>query len=582
MDKELHGNLHGINDRVKKEMEAMYDIRMRRDQWVSGELVDLLAQFTTRINREIIVLIARDGTVRDISVGQADNATFPMIRTVRSLTRLSGVRCLHTHPNGNGMLSEVDLGALKMGKLDGMSALGVSNGLATNLFAAWLTGVGDQDYQIAGPLDPHHLPNAAMMEQIRIADRIIGRELSFNTESVSENAILVGLRNEGMDELALLAKTAGAKVLLSETQLLSVPNNATYIGGGKIQELARKRTELGAEIFIFDDELSAPQIRNLEEALDARVIDRTTLILDIFAQHAKSTEGKLQVELAQLQYMLPRLSGTGNTLSRLGGGIGTRGPGETKLETDRRRIRRRIFELKQEIEKLGRQRETRRAQRKLARMETVALIGYTNAGKSSLLNALTEADVLVEDKLFATLDPTTRRMTIANREVLLTDTVGFVQKLPTTLVDAFRSTLEETIHADLLVHVVDGSHPDADLQIDVVRQVLSELKAEDIPYILVYNKKDSPNFVAPPGAITISAKEKEGLEQLIDAISKRLEEGWVQGSFLVPYSRADISAQIRRSGMVLRESYEENGVATEARLPKAEWDLIMSKLKNNK
>ncbi|MGB9803089.1 MAG: GTPase HflX [Desulfofundulus sp.] len=332
---------------------------------------------------------------------------------------------------------------------------------------------------------------------------------------------------ESLDELARLADTAGARVVGRVVQRSRRPDPATFLGRGKVRdEIAPACRELGVDLVICDQELSPAQVRNLEEALGVRVIDRTQLILDIFARRARTREGKLQVELAQLEYLYPRLTGRGAELSRLGGGIGTRGPGETKLETDRRRIKRRIAELRRKLEEVRRHRTLLRSRRQKAPVTLASLVGYTNAGKSTLLNALTGADVPVEDKLFATLDPTTRRLVLPNKEVvLLTDTVGFIRRLPHHLVAAFRATLEEVTEADLLLHVVDVSSPDYPARIEAVDQVLASLGAREKPTILVLNKIDrltaeEPWLVpADRPAVAVSALTGRGLDKLCQALN---------------------------------------------------------------
>jgi GTP-binding protein HflX len=349
-----------------------------------------------------------------------------------------------------------------------------------------------------------------------------------------EQAIMIGIELPHepayLSELEQLAGTAGALVVGTLTQKRPRPDPAYFIGSGKIEELKALIAARQANLIIFDHELSAAQTRNLERELGIKVIDRTELILDIFARHAKTREGKLQVELAQSQFRMSHLTGHGAGMSRLGGGIGTRGPGETKLEYDRRQIRSRISELKGEIQKIGRDRSLKREKRRRERIPLASIVGYTNAGKSTLLNALTRSDVLTENKLFATLDPTTRRLYLpSGRVVLLTDTVGFIQKLPHTLVEAFAATLEEVSEADLLIHVVDGSNPKFEGQISAVYQVLEELKSIAKPMITVFNKTDLLEKKLPRDivkkyqpAVTISAQAKTGLDKLLAIIDGQL------------------------------------------------------------
>jgi GTPase len=405
-----------------------------------------------------------------------------------------------------------------------------------------------------------------------------------------ERVVLVGVWAEGslasaensLRELSRLAETAGSEVLDALIQRRGRIDAATYIGSGKARELADIVAAAGADTVICDGELTPSQLRRLEGVVHAKVIDRTALILDIFAQHARSREGKAQVELAQLQYMLPRLRGWGESLSRQaggrvagGGGIGTRGPGETKLETDRRRLRARIGRLRKDIAGMSTGRKVQRSRRTRRDVPSVVIAGYTNAGKSSLLNALTGAGVLVEDALFATLDPAVRRaLTPSGRAFTLTDTVGFVRHLPHQLVDAFRSTLEETAEADLIVHVVDGSDPEPEAQIAAVRGVLAEIGAADVPELVVVNKIDAADPVVlqalrarEPGSISVSAKTGAGLAALRDVIEAALPRLETQVRVVVPYGRGDLVARAHADGEVLHAEHVADGTLLDARVP---------------
>ena len=409
-----------------------------------------------------------------------------------------------------------------------------------------------------------------------------------------ERVVLVGVWTEGsiaeaensMAELAALSETAGSQVLEALIQRRGRPDTATFIGRGKVDELRDVVLATGADTVICDGELSPSQLRNLEKQVKVKVVDRTALILDIFAQHAKSKEGKAQVELAQLQYLLPRLRGWGESLSRQGGGsgggggaggggVGTRGPGETKIETDRRRINTRIAKLKREIKGMRTGRQTKRAKRANSGVPAVAIAGYTNAGKSSLLNRLTQAGVLVEDALFATLDPATRRTAAEDGRVYtLSDTVGFVRHLPHHIVEAFRSTLEEVAYADLVVHVVDGAHPDPEGQVSAVREVLGEVGGEQISELLVINKVDAADEETLlrlkrtwPDAVFVSARAGIGIDELRAAIAERLPRPAVDLSILVPYDRGDLVAWIHRRGQVLTTRHTEDGTELQVRVP---------------
>ncbi|MDR7508548.1 MAG: GTPase HflX [Armatimonadota bacterium] len=389
-----------------------------------------------------------------------------------------------------------------------------------------------------------------------------------------------------LEELRRLATSAGAVVVGTVVQKRSAPDPATFLGAGKVEELARAIYELDADLVIVDDELTPAQQRNLERRLQTKVVDRTALVLDIFARRARTREGRLQVELAQMIYLLPRLAGRGVWLSRLGGGIGTRGPGETKLEVDRRRIRRRVTDLRREIAEISRHRALQRQARRQAQFPVVALVGYTNAGKSTLLNALTDAGVFTEDKLFATLDPTVRRVTLPNgRPVLLVDTVGFISRLPHQLVAAFRATLEEVTEADLLVHVVDGSHPDWRCQVAAVRAVLADLGAASKPTVHAINKVDrlpparAREIAAEVGeGVPISALHRVGLLNLLRVIARKLPEPLERVRLVVPYERAGTLAALFSQGRILHQEYGASGIAVEAELPRVQAQQLRARL----
>ena len=576
LESQIHGNIQGISHQTLEQMREMYHAEGTKGEVLSAALMEQMAFFTEKTGREISVLIARDGSIKDVSLGHFNRVSMPMLRTMRSIYRLCGIRCIHTHPNGRGCLSDVDLGTLKKARFDLMAAIGVQNGRPTDFYAAYLTA--ENTAESLGPFSCARLPHEQLLERMMQADREVSRFEDFQPQNGPERAILVGVGPQGMEELAELARTAGAQVIESIVQPRQSPDKAYYIGQGKAQELAMRKGETGADLVIFNEELSPAQQRNLEQLLDTKVIDRTGLILDIFAMRAKSREGKLQVELAQLNYLLPRLTGWGTELSRLGGGIGTRGPGETKIETDRRRIRRRIFELSEQIEKLKTQRDLRRVRRSASDQTTIALVGYTNAGKSSMLNALTDAGTLAEDQLFATLDPITRKCEIRGKWVLLTDTVGFVQKLPHDLVEAFQSTLEEAVHADLLLHIIDASNPERDLQIEVVEQVLASLGAADTPQLRVYNKIDISRYDIPRGGIAVSAKTGEGLDALLDAVSEELKKGWTEVVWDIPYQNSGIAAEIAELGKVLSTEYLQTAARIHAELPNVHYQRLKAQL----
>lgn len=574
-----NGNLTGIKSAMLDRLNSLYDFKQGLDEFASFELLSELCACSGEINREISVYISRDGSIVDVSVGDSAKVSMPSMRLVRNEDRLCGVRCIHTHPSGDGRLSGVDLGTLRSMKLDCMAAVGVSDGKPTQLYAAYLgdfdEDTGSRAALVYGPMRPYKLPQKALIAEIFNSDDRF-RSTTKEVEAVEqERAVLVGMDNdEGYDtleELNELAKTAGALVVGKVRVRRRTIDNATYVGSGKANELSLMGSELEADLLIFDDELSAIQLRTLEETLGARVIDRTTLILDIFAARATSREGKLQVELAQMRYRLPRLIGQGQVLSRLGGGIGTRGPGEKKLEIDRRRIRRRVFELETELSEIEKQRGLRRESRKANRVPLVALVGYTNAGKSTMLNALTDSNVLAEDKLFATLDPVVRKITLSGgTEALLSDTVGFINKLPHDLVEAFKSTLEEVSNSDLILQVVDISCPYHEKQMRVVDGVLESLHAADIPRIIVFNKADAIASCDLPAEsenrINVSALRGTGIEKLLSAVELKLNSARTEVDILVPYSKYEAVSMIRDRGMLLSEEHTEAGTHIRALL----------------
>jgi GTP-binding protein HflX len=455
--------------------------------------------------------------------------------------------------------------------------------------------------RIEGMTEPHE-EYAETAGELDLEDRYALRRvvgLSTELQDVSEveyrqlrleRVVLVGVWTEGttddaensLTELKLLAETAGSHVLDAMLQRRRKPDPATYIGRGKVDELRAAVLATGADTVICDGELAPSQLRNLEDQVKVKVVDRTAVILDIFAQHAKSAEGKAQVELAQLQYMTQRLRGWGGELSRQaggrvgsqGGGIGGRGPGETKLETDRRRIGQRMAKLRRELSQLRTTRDTKRAERRRRQVPSVSIAGYTNAGKSSLLNRITGAGALVEDALFATLDPTTRRATTDDGRVYtLSDTVGFVRHLPHQLVEAFRSTLEEVADSDLIVHVVDGSHPDPEGQLAAVREVFAEIGAADVPELVAINKADiaDPMVVSrlvarEPHAVSCSARTGDGIDKLVAAIEADLPRPQIEVRVLVPYDRGDLLNAMHERGEVVETEYTNDGTRVVARV----------------
>lgn len=588
--REIKGNIKGIRDSVIAELQKLYD--MQSPQLVSQELAVKLADITEYINREISVYITRSGQIIEIAVG--DNATveLPSFSGRRGAGRLSGIRCIHTHPGGNPYLSGVDISALKNNKYDAMVAIGVVSPDFTKseLTFGLITGIDSNENYTAecyGPYSIEDAENINFVNTVSTIERILDKQTgTASLQVMSERAILIGMEwgrndslwtvDDSLEELKQLADTAGATVIKKFIQKRPKPDPAFFIGRGKVQELALYAQQENIDLCIFDDELSPAQQRNIESVMGIRILDRTALILDIFAQRARTNEGKLQVELAQLQYTLPRIMGKGLMLSRLGGGIGTRGPGETKLEVDRRRIRDRIAFIKEQIEKVKAVRSLHRSKRKKNNVFEVSLVGYTNAGKSTLLNTLTNSNIYAKDQLFATLDPTTRQLTLPNKqEIIITDTVGFIQRLPHQLIAAFRSTLEVVTEADLLVHVIDVSHELYKEQAAAVHEVLKEIGAETKPVITVYNKIDklppdsklADRLTLEEDTVCISAAKKLNLETLQQMIESHLKSKAVEVTLCIPYAETAKAAQLHETANVLEQEYTENGTVMKVILP---------------
>ena len=588
--REIKGNIKGIRDSVIAELQKLYD--MQSPQLVSQELAVKLADITEYINREISVYITRSGQIIEIAVG--DNATveLPSFSGRRGAGRLSGIRCIHTHPGGNPYLSGVDISALKNNKYDAMVAIGFLSPdfIKSELTFGLITGIDSNENYTAecyGPYSIEDAENINFVNTVSTIERILDKQTgTASLQVMSERAILIGMEwgrndslwtvDDSLEELKQLADTAGATVIKKFIQKRPKPDPAFFIGRGKVQELALYAQQENIDLCIFDDELSPAQQRNIESVMGIRILDRTALILDIFAQRARTNEGKLQVELAQLQYTLPRIMGKGLMLSRLGGGIGTRGPGETKLEVDRRRIRDRIAFIKEQIEKVKAVRSLHRSKRKKNKVFEVSLVGYTNAGKSTLLNTLTNSDIYAKDQLFATLDPTTRQLTLPNKqEIIITDTVGFIQRLPHQLIAAFRSTLEVVTEADLLVHVIDVSHELYKEQAAAVHEVLKEIGAETKPVITVYNKIDklppdsklADRLALEEDTVCISAAKKLNLETLQQMIETHLKSKAVEVTLCIPYAETAKAAQLHETANVLEQEYTENGTVMKVILP---------------
>lgn len=588
---EIFGDVTSLKSSIRFELEGLYDLEFTAGDFVPEELAQKLCEITARINREIGVYLTRKGRVIKVFVGDNQTISLPEIESRRDPRRLSGVRCIHTHPDSTGRLSIIDFKSLVSMKFDSMIAVGVVDGAIEDIYAGFLVCKDGEykDYEMFGPLTSTETESQALMNLIFERDGEMV-ETTYDINMGSERAILLGIDKgsqkckpisnkvgidsdtEMLDELEELAHTAGAEVLTRIVQKKATPDSAFYMGKGKIEELALVRQALNANLVIFDDELSGAQIRNIEDVVGTKVIDRTALILDIFAKRARSKEGKLQVELAQLKYRLPRLMGMGIVLSRLGGGIGTRGPGEKQLETDKRHIRRRLHYLEEEIKNIGKKRQVLKAGRESKGLKTVAIVGYTNAGKSTLLNKMSNSDVLVEDKLFATLDPTSRGIRLTDtREAILVDTVGFIRKLPHQLVQSFKSTLEEVLDAELLLHVVDINSPDIAGNIKVVNELLESIGAGKKEMLIVFNKIDAikEEIVIPSTLeeyVKISAVSGEGLDLLLEKITELLQSNEVEFTLNAPYEEGWIPSYICENGSIASKDFDEAGMVIKGKI----------------
>ena len=567
---EIHGNTEGIRKTVLDELTTLYDVQLEPGQFMPQDLLQSLCGYSASMNREIAVYITRFGEVADVLIGRADSIDLPDLRLRRGERRLSMVRCVHTHPRATGELSDVDVSALLSMRFDAMCAVGVSeDGRPTSVQCAFLDAESEGHVRRTELISARRLPQEEWLAEIERTDAAY-RAANPATRTGRERAVLVGIESEeSLDELEELAKTAGAETVLRVLQKRPKPDPVFCVGKGKAEELSLRCQAAQADLVIFDEELSGVMQKNLEEILRLKVVDRTALILDIFAARASTREGKLQVEMAQLRYRSQRLLGQGLVLSRLAGGIGTRGPGESKLEVNRRRIRERLTDLERELEQIERQRGLRRQSREKNGVPIVALVGYTNAGKSTLFNRLTGADVYVENQLFATLDSVSRPIELPHGgKALLVDTVGFIRKLPHELVKAFRATLEEARLADVLVLVLDGADAQMESRRRTVEEVLDSLGATEAPRVEAVNKCDliAPEAQSLPGALYISASTGENVEKLLLRVESELEAGAQEVRLLIPFSRYALVSRLHAMGGVLEQRHSEEGVEMRMRM----------------
>ncbi|MEO3704957.1 GTPase HflX [Trichormus azollae] len=569
----IFGNLQSLKSSQLKQLQRLYHQRISGDCVTTPDFAQRLAAISTELNQPVCTYLNRRGQVIRVGVGTPCQTQIPLLELPRyGVERLSGIRCIATHLKAEPP-NEAALTAMVLQRLDALVVLNItgkgftrrgggSTGYVKEAYLAHLlanrkqlvftqsSGITIPDANlyssVSPPLSLDAIADQDFLDLVESLEEEFSREyIAQEVDADHDRVVIVGVLTDKITprqfqdtilELARLVDTAGGDVLQTLQQKRSRIHPQTVIGEGKVQEVALTAQTLGANLVVFDRDLSPTQVRNLEAQIGVRVVDRTEVILDIFAQRAQSGAGKLQVELAQLEYMLPRLTGRGRAMSRLGGGIGTRGPGETKLETERRAIQKRISRLQQEVNQLQAHRYRLRQRRQHREVPSVALVGYTNAGKSTLLNALTNAEVYTADQLFATLDPTTRRLIIPHvdtnqpQETLITDTVGFIHELPNSLMDAFRATLEEVTEADSLIHLVDLSHPAWLSHIRSVRDILAEMPITPGPSLVVFNKIDQVDSEALalareefPLAVFISASQRLGLETLRQRLSQLIQ-----------------------------------------------------------
>jgi len=544
--KQIHGNTAGLKSNQLHRLEKLYHRRSPQDYLVSPEIARDFSRLSHEINRQIGLLIDRRGVIRFVIVGDYHGLVIPQLDDYRfGPERLNGLRLIHTHLNNTG-LSEEDLADLVLLRMDYIAAITLhSEGTPKQIFCGHLLpkSVDNKNYLLQPPIDPGQLQMDCRKQILALEAEMSHHEMSQTAQKGKERAFLIHVThptlkqsaNESMNELEELANSCGVNIVHRVIQYRQKQDARFLLGKGKIRSLALEALQKNANLIIFDQELNPSQMKSITNIVDMRVIDRTQLILDIFARQAKSRAGKLQVELAQLKYILPRLVTQNTAMSRLAGGIGGRGPGETQLEINRRKVRERIKYLNNQLSKVQNQRDRQKSQRKKRGLPVISIIGYTNAGKSTLLNTLTQSEVQAENRLFVTLDPTSRRIKFPqNMDVILTDTVGFIRDLPEALVSAFQATLEQLDDADILLHVIDASNPKYENHIQSVNNILETLNIHQKPCIKVFNKMDcvqdvnNVKFWANKDCVFVTARQKQSLMPLIDMLVTRLCGGSVQ------------------------------------------------------
>lgn len=574
----IYGNIDGLKKSILDQLEDLRGYRMEEGVNLDEDTARFLMEISLLINREVIIVTDKRNEILEVGVGDFRSASFPEL----DYDRISGAKSYHTHPNGNPSLSEQDKSAMENLGFDLLGAIAqTEHGLLIGVAVLDVLGEKLTVKELGAFTLKQH--NRLDVEEYSLRSARYKRNVLKVVADEEERAILVGVNaknkkdlldmDASMNELKELAKTDGVVPVDLVVQNKDRVDASFYIGKGKLLEIKELLQIRGANMVLCNDELNAVQLRTMETILGVKIIDRTALILDIFARHARSGEGKLQVELAQLKYRLPRLMGMGKVLSRTGGGIGTRGPGEKKLETDRRAIYRQVHLLEKRLKEMESARKIQKARRVKNEIPVVSLVGYTNAGKSTLFNRLSESSVLAEDKLFATLDSTTRKMVLDDREFLLSDTVGFIEKLPHDLVESFKSTLEEVKDADLILHIIDAANPHYLQQISVVEDVLESIGCAGKEMILVFNKIDLLSDPTVPDSIMVkgekvkvSAATGENLDVLMELILGKIFGDLVELTIKVPYTDTKYTSYLHSLGVVTKETYEEDGVLMEVRI----------------
>lgn len=594
----IEGNIEGIKKTVLMELESLLDYQIESDKILDENSVNILLDITDKINKEILIIIDNSNRIIHISVGDSKTAVFPEIKKRTKKRGLSELVSFHTHPNGNPSLSTVDVSSLKSLKFNLLGAMARNKNNGKPLFNIGTLYINNDsiDTREYGPLTLNQLNKLSLKEFNKEVDKYL--RINFIEDIGDEEiAILIGVNSktekllnieDSMNELQELTITAGAVPIQGIIQNRENVDATFYIGKGKLEELKLIIQNKGCNLVICNDELNSLQIKVMETYLGVKVIDRTSLILEIFARHARTSEGKLQVELAQLKYRLPRLLGLGKVLSRTGGGIGTRGPGEKKLEVDRRLIYKQINILENKIKSLRNVRAQQKTRRVKNQIPIVSLVGYTNAGKSTLFNLLTDSSVLSENKLFATLDSTTRKFRNMHRDLLLSDTVGFIDKLPHDLIKAFQSTLEDVDDSNLLLHVIDSSNINFLQQIKIVNNVLETINCENKKCIYVFNKVDKKcedfdlKYSTIKGSkILISAKYETGISELIEQIKDTIFADTILKEVKVPYDNIKTISRFYDIGIVDKETYEEDFIRLEISYTKDMEYIINKNLKGD-